>query len=233
MSRISVVIPCYNHASSVGRTLDSLFAQTYRDFDVVVVDDGSTDDLGAALAPYRDRIRLVRQENRGGPAARNRGARETSGELVMFCDADIVWEPDALALLVAALDAHPEAAYAYGSFRFGWKAFRLWPFDAERLKQHNYVHTGALIRRARFPGFDESLKRFQDWDLWLTMLERGDVGVWVPKILCRVLTKRGGISSWLPKLAYRVPWRRLGFVPKRVRAYEDAAAVIRRKHHLP
>ncbi|HJV33397.1 MAG TPA: glycosyltransferase family A protein [Patescibacteria group bacterium] len=232
MSRISVIIPCYNHASTIGRTLEALFAQTHRDLEIVVVDDGSTDDLDRALKPYRGRFRLVRQENRGGPSARNRGFRESSGELVLFSDADIVWRPDALSKLAAALAAHPEAAYAYASFRFGWKLFRLWPFDAERLKKHNYMQTGSLIRRERFPGFDESLKRFQDWDLWLTMLERGDVGVWVPEVLCRVLTKRRNISSWMPKIVYRVPWKRLGWMPKRIRAYEEAAAVVRKKHHL-
>lgn len=233
MRRVSVIIPCYNHASSIGKCLASVFAQTYPDIETIVVDDGSSDGLDAALAPYRGRFRLVRQENRGGPAARNRGFRESSGELVLFSDADIVWEKDAFAALAEALEAHPEAAYAYGSMRFGWKAFRLGPFDAARLKRHNYIPTGALIRRAKFPGFDEALKRFQDWDLWLTMLERGDVGVWVPRMLCRVRIKRGGISSWLPKAVYRVPWARLGWKPARVRAYEQASAVIKRKHRLP
>jgi len=232
MKRISVIIPCYNHASSIGKCLESVFAQTYPDVEVVVVDDGSTDDLEGALSTYQGRFRFVHQENRGGPAARNRGFRESSGELVLFCDADIVWIPEAFAELASALEAHPEAAYAYASFRFGWKRFRLWPFDARRLRKHNYIHTGSLIRRERFPGFDESLKRFQDWDLWLTMLERGDVGVWVPRELCRVMTKRGGISSWLPKIVYRIPWARFGWKPARVRAYEEAAAVIRKKHHL-
>lgn len=232
MKRLSVIIPCYNHASSIGRCLESVFAQTYADVEIVVVDDGSTDDLDGALKKYQGRFRLVRQENRGGPSARNRGFRESSGELVLFCDADIVWKKDAFARMAEALERHPEAAYAYGSMRFGWKLFRLWPFDAARLKRHNYIPTGSLIRRGKFPGFDESLKRFQDWDLWLTMLERGDVGVWVPHVLSRVAVKRGGISSWLPKLVYRFPWTRLGWKPERVKRYEQAADVIRKKHHL-
>jgi glycosyltransferase involved in cell wall biosynthesis len=232
MKRISVIIPCYNHAPTIGKCLEGVFAQTYPDIETVVVDDGSTDDLAAALAPYEGRIRLVRQENRGGPAARNRGFLESSGELVLFSDADIVWKHDAFAKLAAALESHPEAAYAYASLKFGWKTFRLWPFDADRLKRHNYIPTGSLIRREKFPGFDESLKRFQDWDLWLTMLERGDVGAWVPEVLCRVATKRGNISNWLPKLAYALPWAKLGWKPKRVQAYEAAAAVIRKKHRL-
>ncbi len=232
MKRISVIIPCHNHADTIGRCLKSVFAQTFPEIEVIVVDDGSSDGLERALAPFRDRIRYVRQENRGGPAARNRGFRESSGQLVLFCDADIIWKKEAFALMATALEAHPEVAYAYGSFIFGWKAFPLGPFDPERLKRHNYIHTGSLMRRERFPGFDESLKRFQDWDLWLTMLERGDVGIWVPQTLCRVLTKRGGISSWLPKFVYRIPWGLLGWKPSRIRAYEQAAEIVRHKHRV-
>lgn len=234
MKKVSVIIPCYNHAATIARCLESVFAQSLAPFEVVVVDDGSTDALDAALAPFLGKIKLVRQANAGGPAARNRGFRESTGELVMFCDADIFLRADALEKLAAALEAHPEAAYSYASFRFGWKAFPLGPFDPARLKKHNYIHTGSLIRREKFPGFDETLKRFQDWDLWLTMLERGDVGVWVPEYLVRVhvSSKRGGISNWLPKLAYRLPWKLLGWKPKRVIEYEAAAAIIRKKHSL-
>lgn len=234
MKKISVIIPCYNHASTVSRCLDSVLKQTYRPIEIIVVDDGSTDALDRALAPYLGRIRLVRQENKGGPAARNRGFHASTGELVMFCDADAVLRSDALAKMAAALDVHPEAAYAYASFMFGWKKFPLGPFDPVRLKKHNYIHTGSLIRREKFPGFDETLKRFQDWDLWLTMLERGAIGVWVPEVLVRVQvsSKRGGISNWLPKFMYRLPWRRLGWKPQRVAAYEEAAAIVRKKHSL-
>lgn len=232
MKKISVIIPCYNHASSIGKCLDGIFGQTHSDLEVIVVDDGSTDDLASALKPYIGKIQLIRQENRGGPSARNRGFKESTGELVIFCDADILWKKDAFAKMVAALAQHPEVAYAYGSFKFGWKTFSLWPFDATRLKQRNYIHTGSLIRRGRFPGFDETLKRFQDWDLWLTMLERGDIGVWVPEVLCRVIIKGAGISSWLPKIAYSLPWAKLGWRPKRVADYERAAEVIRMKHRL-
>jgi glycosyltransferase involved in cell wall biosynthesis len=233
MNRVSVIIPCYNHAATVGKTLASLFAQTFKDIEIIVVDDGSTDDVGAALAPWKDRIRLVRQPNSGGPVARNRGFRESSGESVMFLDADAILREDAIEKMRSALESHPEAAYAYASCVIGWKRFRLWPFDAARLRRHNYIHTGSLIRREAFTRFDESLKRFQDWDLWLTMLEQGKVGVWVPETLFRFRdARRKGISSWLPSFMYAIPWKRLGWMPRRVREYETAAEVIRRKHRL-
>jgi hypothetical protein len=100
-----------------------------------------------------------------------------------------------------------------------------------------YIHTSALIRRTHFPRFDESLKRLQDWDLWLTMLEEGHMGIWVDKVLFTALPKKGflpwsGISEWLPSFMHRIPWRRLGFKPKVVTRYDDAIDVVKRKHGL-
>ncbi len=116
MKKISVIIPCYNHAASIAKCLDSVFAQTYKPIEVIVVDDGSTDALDAAIAPYLSRLMFVRQENKGGPSARNRGFRESTGELVMFCDADAILRFDALATMTNALETHLDAAYAYASF---------------------------------------------------------------------------------------------------------------------
>lgn len=229
---ISIVIPAFQHGKELPRCLDSIFRQTRRDLEVIVVNDGSTDDTLERLEPYAGRIRLISQENRGGNAARNRGAREASGRFILFCDADVIMRRDMLAKMLAALDAHPEAAYAYSSFRYGWKLFRLWPFDAERLRRANYIHTTSLIRRDRFPGFDETVRRLQDWDLWLTMLERGDKGVFIPETLFRCLPHRGGISSWVPRVFYRIPWDRIGWRSLTVEKYRQAEAVIRKKHGI-
>lgn len=230
---ISVIIPCYDHAWALGDCLRSVFAQTEKDLEVIVIDDGSTDDLDSALAPWKDRLRFFRQINMGGPSARNRGFKESQGDLVIFCDADVILRPDAFAKLRSALETHPASAYAYGSFRFGWKRFGLRAFDAAALKRENFIHTTSLIRRNAFPGFDETLKRFQDWDLWLTMEERGARGVWVPEELFRVQASPGRISQWLPKFLHRVPWKRLHWRPTAVASYDAAADIIKKKHHLP
>src|SRR3989338_8998805 len=107
------------------------------------------------------------------------------------------------------LEAHPKSAYVYSSFKFGWKAFDNLPFNPERLRQMPFIHTTSLIRRECFPGFDETMTRFQDWDIWLTMLEAGHTGY------------------WLPSFMYRLPWK----LPA-VRRYEEAVARIKEKHHL-
>jgi hypothetical protein len=137
-----------------------------------------------------------------------------------------------LATLLAALQGTPEASYAYCSFRYGLKTFRLWPFDGDRLRQMNYIHTSSLIRRADFPGFDESIRKLQDWDLWLTMLESGRCGVWVPQVLFTAIPHKGGISTWVPGFFYRIPWRKFGLRVAAVEKYQQAEEIIRIKHRL-
>jgi len=225
--KISIIIPAYNHRQALQRCLVSIGAQTYKDFEVIVVDDGSTDGTTVWLKGQSN-IQAITQENRGAPAARNRGLKEARGEYLLFCDADVTMQPQMLERMMRTLAEHAEASYVYSSFKFGWKTFRLFPFDGEKLKRMPYIHSTSLIRRSDFPtvGWDESLKRFQDWDLWLTMLEEGHRGVWISDILFTVQTRTTGYSSWLPSFLYKLPW-----LPSVVR-YEQAKRIIITKHHL-
>ena len=131
-----------------------------------------------------------------------------------------------LEVMLSTLEKNPQASYAYSSFKYGFKIFKLWPFDAEKLKKIPYIHTTSLIRREFFPGWDENIKRLQDWDLWLTMLEQGRAGVWINKILFKA---RGGgtISSWLPSFAYKL----FPFLES-VKKYKAAEEIIRKKHGI-
>ncbi|MCX6714879.1 MAG: glycosyltransferase family A protein [Candidatus Uhrbacteria bacterium] len=232
--RISIVIPTYQHASTLVRCLDSIFAQSRPADEIIVVDDGSTDTTQAVLKPYRDRVQVLVQTNQGAPAARNHGFEKSVGDLVLFCDADVEMRPEMLAELEQALKTHPDASYAYSGFEWGWKTFTSFPFDAARLKQMNYIHTSALIRREKFPKFDTSLKRFQDWDLWLTMLEQGSNGAYIDKSLFLVIQedRPERMSNWLPSLIIRFPWKYIGWMPKRVQKYREAKKIILEKHHL-
>lgn len=120
MPKISVVIPLYNKAPHIQRTLDSVVAQNISDFDIVVIDDGSTDNGAEIVERINDsRIRLFRQENRGVSAARNRGIREAQSDLIAFLDADDEWEPDHLATLLFLQREFPEA----GAFTTAYKIF--------------------------------------------------------------------------------------------------------------
>lgn len=255
---MSIVIPVYNHQEALVKALWSIAEQTYRPIEVIVVDDGS--DSPVHLPPYQgghggsvakqigEKITLIREEHLGAPAARNRGFKESTGEYVIFWDADTVGVPSMLEKMKRALDKHPEASYAYCNFQYSifpvasgtppsgggnfQKKMRGRPFDPNELRKNNYIHSTSLIRRRDAVPWDESLKRFQDWDLWLTMVEQGKRGVWVPKNLFFVASRKDGISFWLPSFAYHLPWRWLPGVRQKARIYEEARRVVMKKHQI-
>lgn len=234
MSLISIIIPVYNGEKTLNKTLESIAAQTYKNIEVIIINDGSTDNTEKVFERFVTKNNLnntylfVNQENQGAPSARNHGARKARGDFLFFCDADAILKKDALEKMLQALSENTQASYVYSSFYWGKKIFKLWPFDAERLKKMPYIHTMALIRREKFPenGWDESIKKLQDWDLWLTMLEQGNVGYFVDEVLFKVIPV-GGISSWLPSFAYKfLPWLR------DVKKYNEALKIVKQKHNL-
>lgn len=240
---ISIIIPAYNKAEEIAAVLASILSQTYKNYEVIIVNDGSTDGTARVLEKLKRkfwerkiRCKIIQQNNQGANAARNRGAEEVKGEFIIFWDADIVATPEMLEKMYTALQNNSQApqdkstgqaSYAYSSFVHGKKKFKLWPFDAEKLKQMPYIHSTSLIRREHFVPWDTEIKRLQDWDLWLTLLKRGRTGVWVPEFLFTVQTAHGTISHWLPKFAYKfMPWL------KEVKKYKEAVEVIKKKHQL-
>lgn len=229
---VSVIIPAYQAEKTIARTIASIKAQTHRVAEIIVVNDGSTDQTKLSIAPYQQEIILIEQDNRGAAAARNAGAKKAAGTYLLFVDADMVLQPDMIKKMLIVLKQHPEAAFAYSDYRFGPKNFQLFDFHLARLKKMNYIHTSSLIRRTAFPGFDETLKRFQDWDLWLTMAAKGDYGIWWPENLFRVYEQRGGMSSWVPSFVYRIPLIGRGWGSQNIKKYRAAETVIRQKHHL-
>lgn len=232
---ISIIIPVYNQADKIVAALESIEKQSFSDYELIIVNDGSTDNLDEVFTNFirnskrQNHYLFLNQENKGAPAARNRGFRESSGEYLFFCDADIILKPNALESLYGALEAHKDAAYAYSSFYWGKKFFKVGPVDAERLKQSPCIHTMSLIRLNDFPdgGWDESVKKLQDWDLYLTiLLKKSKLGVFVDQALFNV-SPGGHISSWLPAFAYKL----LPFLPT-VKKYKKAVAIIKNKHGL-
>lgn len=240
---ISIVVPAYNHSSALPGLFDSLLAQTFGDWECIVVDDGSIDDTETVVRNYMDNLpheqkqkfQYHKQANGGAPKARNAGAKLAKGEYLLFADADLILPFDWLGTMLSALQNDVQAAYAYSGLVFGKKLFAGREFGSEALRQNNYIHTSALIRTRDFPGFDESLKRFQDWDLWLTMLAQGKVGVFVPNILFTARVTRKGMSLWRPRIWYTLcalGQRVLGWAPINYRRYVEAQHIIHRKHQL-
>ncbi len=252
---ISIIIPVYNHAHTLKKTIEDIFRQTYRPLEVIVVNDGSTDDFETVADECIEFVQthfigmgsmlsVLSQENKGAPSARNLGFANSKGEYVVFWDADTLASPQMLEKMFNALQNNPSSAYAYSQFKFGWKVIKSQSFDADKLKQVNYIDTTSLIRRSALnchpePSegslsgsvigpWDTSLKRFQDWDLWLSLLEKNQTGVFVPEVLYKkIVSGRVGISNWMPSFIYKLPWK-----TERVRKYEEAKQIILRKYGL-
>jgi glycosyltransferase involved in cell wall biosynthesis len=181
------VIPAYNPGPFIGEAVASVLAQTFADFDLVVVDDGSTDDTRSILASFTDeRVSYLFQDNRERSGARNTGIRAARGEYIAFLDADDTWLPEKLARQVALLDAHSEIGLVYCS---AWK-LRAGVIMGEQKATYrgNVVRpllivdnviagsaSAVMVRRDvldEVGGFDERRIIYEDWDLWLRIARR-------------------------------------------------------------
>jgi len=235
MPTISVIIPVYNHADELKLCLASLREQNLKNFEIIVIDDASK-DLEAAkevVEQCNPPIQFIRfKKNRGAPHARNEGFRISKGELVIFLDADAVLESDALSIMVKTLASNQDIGFVYPSFYWGQKLFKGKPFDLETLKEENYIHTSALIRREAFPGFDETLTKFQDWDLFLRLAHSGQKGAWISQALYRIKPRCNGMSKWLPSFVQHLPWELIGWMPKTVREYREAKRIVQEKNGI-
>lgn len=173
---LTVIIPV-RAGGSPEITLRSLATSNFQEFDIVISHD----------------------QKSNANWARNRGFELAQSPFVLFSDDDVQWTPAGIGEMLYALKMHPEASYAYGAYEMGGRKFCNLPWDARRLQRQNFVSTMAVIRADHFPGFDESLQRLQDWDLWLTMLEAGHIGVWTEGLTFRTevrdgITYNGGID---------------------------------------
>lgn len=183
--RVSVVVRCYRQAAFLPEAVASVVLQGYRDWEIVVVNDGSPDDTSAvtrALAarhPER-RIRLLEQENRGPAGALNAGVAAAAGQLVLILDADDAIHPVFLERAVAALDADPGADIVFSDVvLFGAKAevWKMGPFELGALTQVNRLCCTSLYRRTLWEeagGYALNMELgYEDWDFWLGCCERG------------------------------------------------------------
>lgn len=227
---VSIIIPAWNPKPDVLDTvLRSIEAQTYTPIEIIIVDDGSQHSIKHLTCTIP--LRLIRQVHAGAPAARNRGLSESSGEYIIFWDADVVGEPQMIETLVRALKNNPNFSFAYSNFYFSWKKMKGRSFDIKALQHTNYICSTTLLRKKDAIQWDESLKRFQDWDYFLTLAAQGKQGIWIDEYLFHVFT-RGTMSTWLPSFAYKKPWCYLPWLKEKVETYQKAKEVIVRKHSL-
>jgi glycosyltransferase involved in cell wall biosynthesis len=200
--RVSIIVPAYNAAATIAGAIDSALAQQFGGFEVIVVNDGSTDATAHMLDGYGDRIRIIQQPNCGAVAARNAASRAAGGEYLAFLDADDLWLPEKLKLTVEALDRSPRAVAAFSDHIVESSGKReivqrtnSSPSLAELLSGGDAIviyPTTAVVRKSVFDacgGFEERFGRrpgFHDTYLWLRLREHGEfVHVPVPLAIYR------------------------------------------------
>ena len=212
VAAVSIVVPAYNVAPFMTETLRSVFAQTYTDYEVIVVNDGSpdTEELEQVLAPYRSRLRYITQENRGVSAARNTALRAARAPLIALLDGDDVWEPDYLAVHVDMMQRDPTIDVLYGNaLQFGnvpnggrhfmdvCPSDGAVTFEALVAERCN-VFVSVLARReaiVRAGMFDEDLHGVEDFDLWLRIVKGGGRITYHRRPLARYRKRPGSLSS--------------------------------------
>ena len=206
---VSIIIPAYNAAQYVVEAVESALAQTYKNCEVVVVDDGSTDNTRSILAPYVEsgRIKYVYQPNAGLSAARNMGIKSSKGEYVALLDADDVFLPEKIERQVAYLESHPECDICYCDL------YHFWDSEPKKLLKLNYDYYSGndvlpniikrnfvapltmVVRRSvfdRFGLYDEKFRRSEDLEFLVRILARGARICFLDEILAKLRLRREG-----------------------------------------
>src|SRR6266576_1375744 len=193
MPAISVIIPCYNLGAYLDESVESVLAQTMNDFEIVIVDDGSRDETTRALLGNfsRPKTRIIRQKNKGLPAARNQGIRQSTGRYICCLDADDRVRPEFLEKAFAVVEAQPDVGFVTGYFQmFGdsTDVFRYQTCALPEMLVYNQAVEPALFRREAWEkagGYCEAFSSsgIEDWDLWITILELGYRAEVIPEIV--------------------------------------------------
>jgi hypothetical protein len=211
----SVIIAAYQVATTIAEAIDSALAQTASADEVVVCDDGSTDDIERALEPYRDRIVLLMQPNGGEGAAKNAAARAATGEFVAILDADDVYLPERLAALGELASTRPDLdilttdAYLEADGKVVRRAYdETWTFEVEdqrrAILERNFIFGHAAVRRSVLldaGGFDESIRWTTDWECWIRLIFAGSRAGLVDEPLARYRLHEGALSSRRDEIA--------------------------------
>jgi GT2 family glycosyltransferase len=227
-------MPCFNHGAFIAEAVESVLAQTFQDFEIIVVDDGSTEPAtrDVLLRLGGPRTTVLTTPNRGLPAARNHAALHASGEFYCAVDADDKLATTWFEKAVHVLDERPDVSFVshwletFGDERWTWTPERC---DLPSLLARNAVNGAALVRRGAFEsagGYDETMREgCEDWDFWLRLVERGFHGTIVPEVLFYYRRRSDSMSRvMLEEQAYRRPLEVL--VGKHAEAYRGHLATV-------
>lgn len=211
--KISIIIPTYNYARFLPEAIESVLKQTYKDYEIIVVDDGSTDNTKEIIDKYKDKIRYIYQENKGLPSARNTGIKSAKGEYFAFLDSDDVFLPEKLELQIGRFDRNSSLGmvYTYRCF-FNEKGVRKKSISENRFlvgKIQTELFLGnvipvssTVVNRKCFEKvglFDESLTSAEDYDLWLRLSHYFEVDC-VPMPLVKIRLHSSNMSRNLERM---------------------------------
>lgn len=232
--RIAVIVPAYGVARFLGEALQSLQAQTFRDWECVVIDDGAPDDVAGAVAPFLadQRIRFLATDNKGVSAARNRAIAATSAPLVCLLDGDDLFRPHYLATMVPLIEGDPAIRLASCNARiFGAVPRERICFNrkqgtgdgkrcslADTLDRSFGIYIGTTFRRADFDavgGFDEAMAHSEDFDFWVRLMLLGGDGYYVDDVMGDYRVRAGSASGDTIRL-----------LQGNIRIYEKALAAL-------
>ena len=244
-SGVAIVIPCFRHARFLGRAIDSALAQTVAPAEIIVVDDGSPDDVATVGQRYAA-LRLIRQDNRGPSAARNAGMATAASGKVIFLDADDVLFPGAVSAGLRAFADEPEAGFVYGAFRkTGWLGSREHarpPSTRLDLIRSNTIGmVGAVmfdrLKLCEAGGFDETLWLAEDWDVYLRLSRRHPFRGHGQAVAC-YHRHRGNTTNDVARMrsgievVRQLEWRR-GLEGEEAAAWHEGAAVVASAYPTP
>lgn len=181
--KVSVIVPCYNHAQFVIDALESVFSQNFKDFECIIIDDGSTDNTKEIVTKWikgKNRFKYHYQENSGLSSARNKGISLSSGVYILPLDSDDKISKNYLEKCYYALNINEEVKIAYGEAYFFGNSNKKWnldPFKFENLLYKNMIYCTGLFRKKdweRVGGYDKNLKEgLEDWEFWIHILKGG------------------------------------------------------------
>ncbi len=206
---VSVVIPTYNRGYMLADAIESVLAQDYTDYELIVVDDGSTDDTPSVLDRYLDRIKVIQQSNQGVSAARNHGIAASKGDLIAFLDSDDLWLPQKLAVQTAFFQTQTDILICQTEEIWIRNGRRVNPKKRHRKPSGDIFErslelclvspSAVMMRRALFDwsgGFDATLPACEDYDLWLRIGSRHPVYL----IDTPLIIKNGGHADQLSQM---------------------------------
>jgi glycosyltransferase involved in cell wall biosynthesis len=219
MPKVDVIIPAYNAAKYLPAAIESVVTQTFEDWRILLIDDGSTDNTAEVVAPYVERLgpklQYIYQPNAGLPAARNSAIHNSSSELLALLDADDVWLPNRLAESVKAFDGRPQVGLSYGLvLRVDANGDVIDTFEGNSGHAEGRVATEIYTRRIQLPCptmtfrrsavdevglFDETMRATEDRDMWLRIALKYEVAL-VPKVIARYRIWQGSMSADLDRM---------------------------------